>query len=301
MKKALIFGFNHYVSQSSLRGCVNDAVSVDLLLREKFEYQTKLIVDELVDSQNFIATLRDLLSPEPDEVEGSRVLYYAGHGFHCYDVAPIDEGDGLDELLCLPAYSYNDPASFVVDDQIAATLDEAAAWAPWLKVFVVLDSCHSGTAIHGIQPGWTTVEALIKQVFKVQSPLEVKMKIDDPRLALAAVAREAQVPIEDIVWAEQFAPSPIANDVGGLSAVASRGASLQLLLSGCSQNQTCKELVLEGTYHGIFSYFLCQLATEDPNITWADLKVALNKNISPSFDQNPQLEGPDSMLSASIF
>ncbi|MFM6828935.1 MAG: caspase family protein [Novosphingobium sp.] len=301
MKKALLFGFNHYVSQSSLRGCVNDAVSVERLLRENFNYQTRLVIDEPVNSQRFVDELVALLAPELGETDGSRVLYYAGHGFHCYDVAPVDEADGLDELLCLPGYRYDDAGSFVVDDQIGAVLDEAAQSAPWMKVFVVFDSCHSGTAIHGIQLDWSLVETIIQKAFRVSSPLEVTLPIDDPRMAIAAVGREAHEPLENLVQVAEFTPIQPETDAGGLSALANRGAGQHLLLSGCSPNQTCKELAIEGTYHGIFSYLLCKLTEADPAITWSALAQALNKNINPSFDQNPQLEGSDQLLSSSVF
>ena len=300
MKKALLFGFNHYVSQPTLRGCVNDAVAVDQLLRDTFGYQTRLIVDEMVDTERFTAELQNLLEPVANETDGARVLYYAGHGFHAYDVPPLDEPDGVDEILCLPAYRYGDANSFIIDDVLGSILDQSALSNPWLKIFVVLDSCHSGTATHAAQLDWEIVDQMVISNFKVASPIALSLPLDDARIGLTAVPREAHEPLENIAQAPAYAANAI-EETSGLSAIASASNAQQLLLSGCSQNQSSKELAIAGTYHGMFSYLLCQIANEKPDINWSDLTDLLNKRINDSFDQNPQLEGSESLFNASIF
>ncbi len=71
------------------------------------------------------------------------VFYYSGHGTQVPDINK-DEADGKDEALC-PYDSGGTISSYVTDDDLGK-------WVGQLRtknVFVMLDSCHSGTGLRG--------------------------------------------------------------------------------------------------------------------------------------------------------
>jgi hypothetical protein len=70
------------------------------------------------------------------------VWHYSGHGSQvpCLDG---DEPDGLDEILCPYGMDFNDPSTYITDDQIKNILTQLH---PGATIDVIFDSCHSGTA-----------------------------------------------------------------------------------------------------------------------------------------------------------
>jgi len=299
MKKACVLGFNRYESQPSLRGCVDDARDFHDLIRHQFNYESKLVVDEPVTTDRFVEIVRDLLAVAPGESGGSRVLYYAGHGYRTYDKPPFDEGDGIDELLCLPGYRYNDPQSYVLDDLIGEVLDEAAAADPTMRVYVLFDSCHSGTAIRG-SVTWKSIEPEILAMFEVSDPRELVLPIEDPRMALVAVGREAIESQFAIAQQSALALQDRPKD-GGLSAVARDNGAPHLLLSGCSPNETSKETVVNGDYRGVFTSTASSILRAHSNLTWRELHAALAAKIPSHYNQHPQLDGFEGLYDTSIF
>ena len=298
MKKALIFGFNRYESQPSLRGCVADAQEFQDVVANVLGYQTELVVDRSITCDAFLAAARRHLTPEPGEVAGSRILYFAGHGSRTYDKPPLDEGDGIDELLCLPSSHFNDPQSMVLDDQIGALLDDAAANDPTMRVFVVFDSCHSGTGIRG-STTWKVLEPELLAHFAIDNLIDLPLTSDDPRIALAVIGREAIESNFTLAHAEAMAPEFGVKD-GGLLGVVRGGAAPHLLLSGCAANETCKETVVSKAYRGLFTANLCELIRARPNQSWAELHDSVSGAIPAHFNQRPQLEGTDQINATSI-
>jgi len=77
------------------------------------------------------------------------VVFYSGHGSQWYDIAPLDESDGLDEALCFMDAD-------LTDDGFAAALRRV----PVGKVLVLVDACYSGGLIRGGSES-TTIEGSI--------------------------------------------------------------------------------------------------------------------------------------------
>jgi hypothetical protein len=70
------------------------------------------------------------------------LFFYAGHGTHDTDIAPIDEADGWDEYICPEG---NVPGTFIRDDELDAWMTTPIKG----KKVVIIDSCHSGGFIRG--------------------------------------------------------------------------------------------------------------------------------------------------------
>jgi hypothetical protein len=297
MKKALIVGVNEYAPQKPLRGCINDANAMERLLRDPLGYTSiiKLINAEASKSR-ILGELRKVLEPAPGESEGSRVFFFAGHGGRVLDIND-DEGDRIDENLCMPDYQWDADATYILDDELSLALKEAFERAPWMRIYVVFDSCHSGTATRSVSDTltWTDVEKAANQL-GILDPREAGWRLDDPALPILSVARQASDPpdVDVLVRGEPngnvtIATPPVLGPVN------------HLLLSGCSAAQTCKDVPLDGDYHGIFSYCLEKTVRANPAITWRELQRATNDLISEGFNQNPQLEGPDAWKDRPVF
>jgi hypothetical protein len=98
---------------------------------------------------NILAELKDLAARSST---GDQVLvYFSGHGAQAPDMEG-EEADGLDELL-LPADigKWSDEADLVenaiTDDEFGAAIEAIRQRGAY--VWVIVDSCHSGTALRG--------------------------------------------------------------------------------------------------------------------------------------------------------
>jgi metacaspase-1 len=293
VKKALLVGLNHYDPQKPLRGCVNDAREMDALLKDVYAFdETTLLTDEAASRDLILAKLKTLLDPDPGEEFGVRVFFFAGHGGRVLDRSG-DEIDGIDENLCMPNFVWTDPSTYILDDELSAALENAAAQVAGIRVYVILDACHSGTGTKSVSDSitWQEIDAVVESTWQVNSAIALNMDAQDERLNLLAVSRIANDPPELTV---------LLRDVRGVDSTAASSLGLSstnqepathLLLSGCTANQTCKDVPIEGEYHGIFTYTLTRLVRANPNISWIELRARIEEVIAERFNQNPQLEG----------
>ena len=135
-KNALCIGINDYPGTGSdLAGCVNDARDwARALLARGFKVRT------LFDRAASGARMRKEMAAL---VQGARkgdtvVLQFSGHGSFVPD-EDGDEPDGADECLCPWDVRANGP---ITDDELFAIHGARAAG---VRLFMVADSCHSGT------------------------------------------------------------------------------------------------------------------------------------------------------------
>lgn len=301
MKKALIIGINTYAPQKPLRGCLNDAEEMRALTTEVFAYDDVLVLPEAgLTKQIIIDRLRDLLQSVPGEQDGARLFYFAGHGGRVFDVTEGgDEVDRIDENICLALYVSTKASTYILDDEFAEILADAAALAPFLRTYIILDSCHSGTATRADTRTWLDVEADLFATFNRPTTFNLRWLPDDPRLELLAVARQADDPPELAELLERSNANDITLSNFGPKATAE--PTTHLLLSGCSAQQTCKDVPLDGSHHGIFTYTLTRLARSNPALTWLELRDAVHGLVQDGFQQTPQLEGSLAMKTATIF
>lgn len=143
---AVLVGINYLGTSSALKGCINDVENMRRVLIDKMGFLSQDIVlmtdntPEKPTKSNIRKALRDLAALC---IGDSRItcvwFHYSGHGGRTRDVNR-DEKDGMDETLCPIDYS---TAGMYVDDEFRADL---ALFPATVRVFCVLDSCHSGTA-----------------------------------------------------------------------------------------------------------------------------------------------------------
>jgi len=148
-KKALLIGINYTGTNAALRGCINDVVRMREFLKANGFVDSPNTMVVLTDDQqenrkrptrrNMIAAMQWLVQ---GAVSGdSLFLHYSGHGGQTPDKNG-DEDDGYDETIFPVDYNQ---AGQIIDDELHDILVKPLA--PGVRLTVVFDSCHSGTAL----------------------------------------------------------------------------------------------------------------------------------------------------------
>ena len=139
-KKALLIGCNYNRTPYRLRGCINDVINLQNLLRINYGfYNTKLLTDNTSlkpTKQIIINEIVNLLKNS----ESGDVLYisFSGHGTYTRD-QNNDEKDGRDEMFV------SLDLQCIKDDDMKKLIQDNLK--PDVNVFILFDCCHSGTIL----------------------------------------------------------------------------------------------------------------------------------------------------------
>lgn len=126
---ALVIGNNTYRHVRSLRTAVNDAKAVETNLRERYGFETRLLVD--ADREQIMAALNEYRRKV--EPNASLLIYYAGHGYNDTEV---------EKAYWLPVNARKeDNANWISADDITTGIKGI----PAKHILLVSDSCYSGT------------------------------------------------------------------------------------------------------------------------------------------------------------
>lgn len=144
LKRALLVGINYVGTPYQLAGCINDAVNMQTHLKQYFPMckDYRLVTDNTAmkpTKANILASLSWLVTGLK---AGENVMFhYSGHGGLVRD-RNGDELTGMDSCI----YPINGTViETITDDEIRTEL--ANKIPAGCKCFVVLDACHSGTAV----------------------------------------------------------------------------------------------------------------------------------------------------------
>jgi hypothetical protein len=126
---ALIIGSNNYKHLPKLKTAIADAKAVEEILRTKYGFKTKLLIDATRDDiLNNINEMRKKLGSNDN-----LLIYYAGHGE--YD-------KNVDKAYWLPVDAERDnPTKWVIADDITSNIKRISS----KHILLVSDSCYSGT------------------------------------------------------------------------------------------------------------------------------------------------------------
>ena len=256
MKYSLSFGINKYSNPANnLEGCVNDATTWRNILKDKYGFDTKLLLDSDVTSSNFTNLIIELTKKcVSDDVF---VLTYSGHGSSVVDKNG-DEPDGKDECICL----YD---RFFIDDEIKSLFDK---FIKGVRICFISDSCHSGTV----------TRAFLNQQFEQLPPKALYKKIryippENDTIALSM----AKIP-----YKSQFKNMIIEDDM------------VDILIAGCKDTEYSYDAKIKGVACGAFSYFAQKVINESDTtkLTYDKFYSKLRKYLpSNEYAQTPQLEG----------
>ena len=219
----------HYAGWSgNLVACEADAEDTAALVKHR-NYSTNV----LLTSKATRKALLDFLDGAARELTSGDqlVLTYSGHGGQLPDRSG-DEPDLQDETWCL----YDGE---VVDDELSL---KWMAFARGVRIFVLSDSCHSGTAIR--TAAVRAIAPAVETVYRAWGLEQPRIRMMPPDVALATYRKNRE--IYDGIQAALPKQDP-EKELDPAATVR--------LISGCQDNQTSSD----GQFNGLFTGMLLQV------------------------------------------
>ncbi|PHT98056.1 Metacaspase-3 [Capsicum chinense] len=147
-KRAVLCGINYRGHPKSLKGSINDVLSMRYFLVEKlgFPYASVIVLTEDEKDPYKYPTKANIRSALRWLVHGCRpgdslVFHYSGHGARVRD-RDGDEIDGHDESICPVDY---ETEGRILDDEINSTI--VRPLPPGATLHAIIDACFSGTSL----------------------------------------------------------------------------------------------------------------------------------------------------------
>ena len=320
--RALLAGINNYSKIGDLRGCLNDVESMNKLLMEQFGFK-KSSIKIRRDQQLTKADLRKhwewLLK---DTSPGDRLIFhFSGHGSYTVD-NDGDENDGADELICLYDMDWDNPESYLLDDELRSWTAEVPEG---VHLSVILDSCHSGTGTRMIAPA----ASKSRSANNMQAMTLVDTATSIARLNKQSVApgsrsmsRDPAATINEILPEsfDRLGPESVLvrfvqpparvleriqrvgvklgfrrlemNQRSDQGAMDSAKGMRHVLWAGSKNDQTSADAHILGDYHGAFTYYFCETVKAQGRASKSQAVISgLRKKLTAEgFSQIPQLE-----------
>ena len=300
--KAFLNGINNYKHISDLRGCENDVDQLRELLLKHFGFSSNNIRTR----KNERVTKAEIKSGWAWLLKGAKpgdrlVFHFSGHGSYTADADGDEEDDRRDELLCLYDMDWDDPDSYLLDDELWEMTQELPEG---VLLTVLLDCCHSGTGTRVLVPR-SQVRAAGFSSEKL--PLEIVQDTlaraggGEAGVRALALADEED---EHTVLARFVEPPPEIRERADKAKVRAaffsgevRGERGQkemnhVLLAGCQNDQTSADAHLDNTFRGAFTHGFCAAVREHgPDVDHQTLiRQVRNWMKQKRFSQVPQLE-----------
>ena len=260
---ALLVGINNYPVKP-LQGCINDVKAVKEYL-ENIYRDTSLTIKTLTDDDTILPTRQNLIEAfdffSQAKTGDYCLFYYSGHGSFSKAPDEINTSDGnIQSIVCID--SRLPGGKDLMDKEIGYLIWKTVQKTPDINFIAITDCCHSGTI--------------------------TKEFLDDSGI------RDRMVSGED-----EHVPATIQEYLGFDEAFeinASNGKYIakqarHIHLAASKDNQTSKELSINGVKRGAFTHSLLKtLYTFGGQISYKDLidqTSAFVKNLVP--DQHPDL------------
>jgi hypothetical protein len=268
-KRALLVGIDKYqMSGADLNGCVNDVWDVYDLLTNVYNYDPddiRILVDERATFQNIHDRLLWLM--EVTQAGDEAIYYHSGHGSQVRDRNGDELTDHLDECLITHDHDWDNPFIDDILGKIFRGLHDEAFLS------VIVDTCHSGTMTRDLRPrncGNPDDKSYRKEKFVVP-PADILARFVDRKMDR-----------------NNFAARPGEEE-----------EQRHILLSGCKESETSKELRYGNQVRGAMTFNLTKLLRSNPKQNWKDVHELVAKAVQSM--QNPQLRGQESLKTRTAF
>lgn len=264
-KRALLIGINKYKAVPKLQGSLNDIETMRQILLTRWGFADKNIVvltDEAATRDGMLAALEQLAKVAgPNDTV---YFHYSGHGSQVDDLNGDEPDDHLDETL-VPQDGRTPGIRDITDDELDAIFARMAA----KNAFIVLDSCHSGTATRSLD-------------------IRTRSIPQDSRIDIYKKAEEAKPKTRAIV--------PVIT-------------SRYVVMTGAASHQEALDGPVDGRYHGFFTYSLAKsLSAAGPGASPREVFTGVEqelKRIQTHFGRSsmpePQLEAPPDLIEKTLF
>jgi hypothetical protein len=290
-RKALVVGINNFTRpQWQLRGCINDTIEMQGLLKTYFGFQPediRVLLDRDASGQGIREGLAWLLSDYAGDGSDVRVFHFSSHGTQVAD-QDQDEWECRDEVIVPYDHDWNAP--FRDDDlwQIFKDIPEHVNFT------FIADCCHSGT----MQKAAEEIEFYPRFLYPdttVEAEIEELRAMRDDQLKAYQAAQMAEmlkgVPPEQ--WPEKMREFlELTEEQFKRKWVGVVPFERHFLVAGCEDQQTAADARIEGEWRGAFTWALSKAIKEaNGDLSYLDLITRAGANIK-NYDQRPQLECP---------
>ena len=306
MKKMFGFGINEFADPSSnLNGCVNDTVNVRRFCVDTLHVDPRnirLLCDQRATRMNIFERLdwcsRDWPEapvPELDQL----VIQMSTHGSQILDREGDEVDDQKDEVICPHDYPSlwdspncedaracqvllgQEPKPQICDDDIAVFLRKIPKG---VYTLVIVDACHSGSMNRSI------MESKVKAKM-IRPPVDLQSRWMD----------------RDDVKTRPFGHKP------GIEIRPRDHANVHfieqnhILLSGCRDDQTSADAMIDSSYQGAMTWSLLDSLKKTGFMdggapTWLEVHDEMVSTLhDQGYSQVPQLTGPEDLLNDPVF
>ena len=264
VKRALLIGINKYKAVPKLQGSINDIETMRQILLTRWGFSDNHIVvvtDEAATRAGMLASLEQLVKDAgPNDTV---YFHYSGHGSQVEDLNGDEKDDGLDETL-VPQDGRSGDVRDITDDELDAIFSRLKA----KHAFIVLDSCHSGTATRSLD-------------------IRTRSIPRDTRIDIYQKAEDAKPKTRAIV--------PVVT-------------SRYVVMTGAASHQEALDGPVDGRYHGFFTFALARsLSSSNPQASPREVFNGVErelKRIQTHFGRSsmpePQLEAPPELLEKTL-
>lgn len=257
-KKALIVGINYAGTSNALKGCLNDAENMKVLLESRGFTEIKSVLEKEATTAGIKAGLEWLIiDAEPGDVI---VFHYSGHGSQ---LPSSSELDGFEEIICPIDLNWTDKV--ITDNTLREIFDKVPNG---VNTTLILDCCHSGT--------------MLDQNESLDSMKEIKSftSTKGSRYLKPPVKIKKQLANRTLVdW-------QTSKDVNATA----------LLIAGCHANQTSADAFIDGKAQGAATASVIAATLANTTISYRNLtNEMVDYMINHKFKQVPELDGSESL------
>jgi hypothetical protein len=242
MKRALLIGINYIGTPSQLSGCINDINNVGSYLFNVRKYNSFLVLTDYTRIKPTKANILQAFNALFTNVRAGDELWfhYSGHGSLLRDTNR-DEESGFDSCICPIDY---ERSGFISDDVIRQMLAQRVPKG--VKLYIVLDACHSGTGC------------------------DLRYKYDDNSyLTNKPASASASTPLPDKYIPNDWSLQQTSYEFKKYSKTIGEVYSI----SGCQDDQTSADAFIEGQATGALTFILlsCLRANSPTTYKWKHL------------------------------
>ena len=260
-RSALCVGINWYqhFPPATLHGCVNDAHDMASLLKDVLGFKDSditLMTDQAATKVDILQELRRMVGGALAGRYNHLVFSFSGYGTQVPDLN-LDEFDRADDAFCphdlARLGSGWDRDHLIVDDELHDLFVQLPSTV-LLELF--FDTCHSGMGV---------------------GPMDLLMVRSPRYLAPPTVEGFREIEYRHARPAHQK--------------LLEKGLSHHILWTACHESQTAADALLEGAWHGAFTWHFCKEARASGNLfSRAKVLAKVRSDLHAThFTQTPQL------------
>ena len=240
MRRALLIGINYLGTPSQLYGCINDINNVGSYLYNTRKYNSFIVLTDNTRVKPTKANILQAFNTLFTNVRAGDELWfhYSGHGTLLRDTNR-DEESGFDSCICPLDYQRS---GFISDDVIRQMLAQRVPKG--VKLYIVLDACHSGTGCD-LRYKYDDNSYLTNKPTSTSAPLPEKYIPTDWSLKQTSYEFKKYIKTNGEVYS----------------------------ISGCQDNQTSADAFMEGQATGALTFILlsCLRANSPTTYKWKHL------------------------------